>query len=233
MALYNEIALNTLGGGSNSKNIGTSNHPIVMVDNYIYLQHLNEFIVIPQYPEQIADTVQTQFNQADILSSSAPIFSYAHSGPRSFQVELHLHRDLMRDVNYGVSNVKLSLSDDYIDILVRHLQAAVLPRYAASEKMVDPPIVMVRFGNEIFCKGIINGSLTTTYSGPIMADEKYACVDIAFNITEIDPYDAQSIQSTGSFRGISTTLESNLWKSANKSRLSSSVSSLTSGNITY
>ena len=41
MALYNEIALNTLGGGSNSKNIGTSNHPIVMVDNYIYLQHLN------------------------------------------------------------------------------------------------------------------------------------------------------------------------------------------------
>jgi len=212
---------------SNTKNVGTKNHPIVMIDNYIYLKHLDEFIIIPQYPEQIADTVQANFNSTTVLSRSAPIFSYANSGPRSFQVELHLHRDLMYDVNYQVSNMKVSLGDDYIDTLVKHLQACVLPKYSASEKMVDPPIVIVRFGNDIFCKGIINGSLTTTYSGPIRRDEKYSVIDLAFNITEIDPYDAESVQQMGSFRGISTDLESSIWKSASRS------SGLTSQNITY
>ena len=85
------------------------------------------------------------------------------------------------------------------------------------KKMVDPPIIALRFGNDIFCKGIINGSLTTTYSGPILQNNKYAEVSIAFNITEIDPYDADTIVKTGSFRGLSTTLERNLWKTSDTS----------------
>ena len=87
------------------------------------------------------------------------------------------------------------------------MQASVLPRYSASEKMVNPPMVALRFGNEISCKGVLTGGLTTTYSGPILASDKYAEVTIDFAITEVDPYDAESIIEYGSFRGLSTSLE--------------------------
>ena len=66
----------------------------------------------------------------------------------------------------------------YVDILVNQLQAAALPRYAAAEKMVNPPIIAVRFGNDIFCKGVVHGSVATTYSGPILRTDKYAEVTV-------------------------------------------------------
>lgn len=185
---------------------------LVMIDNYIYLYHTKTFVVIPTYPEQIADTMQASFAQTTVLSRSAPIFAYSNSGPRSFQITLNLHRDLMKDVNFKVSNMKIPVGEDYVDVLIKQMQAAVLPRYSASEKMVDPPIIALRFGNDIFCKGVINGSLTTTYSGPILKTNNYAEVSISFNISEIDPYDADTVVTSGSFRGLSMSLERGLWK---------------------
>ena len=37
-------------------------------------------------------------------------------------------------------------------------------------------------------------------------------VDINFAINEVDPYDAETIMTAGSFRGLNTSLERNLWK---------------------
>lgn len=195
---------------------GKEQSTFVMIDNYIYLYHTDTLIVIPTYPESIADQMQAQYSQTDILSRSAPIFSYSGSGPRSFSVELHLHRDMMNSVNIGASNISVPNLDDedYIDILVKQMQAAVLPRYSSSEKMVNPPMVALRFGNEVSCKGVLNGGVTTTYSGPILASDKYAEVNIQFAITEVDPYDADSVMTIGSLRGINLDLERNIWKPA-------------------
>ena len=107
---------------------------LIMISNYIYLYHTKTFVIIPTYPEQISDTMQASFASTTPLSRSAPIFSYSNSGPRSFQITLSLHRDLMDDVNYKVSNMTVPMGDDYIDVLIRQMQAAVVPRYAASEK---------------------------------------------------------------------------------------------------
>lgn len=189
------------------------NYCFNMIDNYIYLYHTKTLIAIPTFPEQLQDAMSATFNPTTILGLSAPIQTYANSGPRTFSVTLDLHRDMMTEINTDVSNLKLDdLSrEDYVDILATQIQAAALPRYAASEKMVDPPLVAVRFGDEIFCKGVVNGGVSVTYSGPILSTNKYAHVTIDFTLTEVDPYDAETVLKVGGFRGFSTDLERNLW----------------------
>lgn len=187
-----------------------------MIDNYIYLYHTDTLIAIPTYPESISDAMNINYSTTTPLSRSAPIYSYVNSGPRSFSVSLNLHRDMMNDINVASSNLKISNLDDqdYVDIMIKQLNAAVLPRYAAAEKMVNPPIVAVRFGNDIFCKGVLTGGLTTTYTGPILRTDKYAQVNIDFTISEIDPYDADTVMNLGHFRGLNTTLERRIWKTS-------------------
>lgn len=201
-----------------------------MIDNYIYLYHTKTLIAVPTYPEQIADSMTVTYNQATPLSRSAPIFSYANSGPRVFAVNLKLHRDMMNEVNVAASklNVPDLQKEDYIDIMIRQLQAMALPRYAASEKMVDPPVIAVRFGNDIFCKGIINGNVNATYEMPILTNDKYAIVNVDFQIAEIDPYDADTVLRSGSFRGLNTDLERNVWKIGNSNEVNKVNKNITS-----
>ncbi|WP_300924713.1 hypothetical protein [uncultured Clostridium sp.] len=201
--MSNEVTNNTFNGYK-------------LINNYIYLYHIDKFLLLPTYPERISDTLTSTFNQTTPLARSAPIFSYSHSGPRSMQITLALHRDLMSQINYQASNINLDelgeIGDDYVDVLIKQLQAIALPRYDGANKMVDPPMVALRLGNEIYIKGIVSGSISIEYHGPILDDNKYACVDVAFNITEVDPYDAQSVQTLGSFRGLNKTLERRLFK---------------------
>ena len=184
-----------------------------LITNYIYLYHLDKFILLPTYPESIQDTLSATFSSTNSIGRSAPVFSYSYSGPRSIQVSLTLHRDMMTQINYGNSNLNLEIGDDYVDGMIKALQAVALPRYQAAVKMVNPPMVALRFGNEVYIKGVVNGGISITYSGPILSNDKYAVVAISFTITEVDPYDAESVQTQGSFRGLSKTLERRLYKS--------------------
>lgn len=184
-----------------------------LIENYIYLYHLDTFVILPTYPESITDTLNSTFTSTSILARSAPIYSYSYSGPRNVQFSLSLHRDMMTQINYGVSNLKIELGDDYVDTIVKNLQAIALPKYSASNKMVNPPMIAVRLGNEVFVKGIVNGGITVTKSLPILQDNRYANVDINFVVSEVDPYDAETVATQGSLRGLSRTLERNLFKS--------------------
>lgn len=183
-----------------------------MVDNYVYLYHVKQFIVIPTFPDSLTDTMSVNFSKSTPMSRSAPIYSYSDSGPRSLQINLDLHRDMMTQINVGTSNAKLAVGDDYVDTLVKHLQACALPAYNASQKLVDPPMVAVRFGNEIFIKGVVTGAVSVTYALPILETDKYAHVSVSFNVEEADPYSAQQVMSAGSFRGLDQTLERNIWR---------------------
>lgn len=186
--------------------------PDKMIENYLYMYHTDTFVVLPTYPETITDTLNSTFSETAILSRSAPIYSYSYSGPRQVQITLSLHRDMMTQINYGVSNITLELGDDYVDTIIKQLQAIALPKYMASEKMVNPPMVAVRFGNDIFIKGIVNGGVSVTYSLPILSNGKYAQVQISFTVSEVDPYDAETVMTQGSLRGVSRTLERRLYK---------------------
>jgi hypothetical protein len=183
-----------------------------MIDNYIYLYHVDQFIVIPSFPDSLQDRISVNFNKATPMARSAPIYSYSDSGPRSIQIQLDLHRDMMAQINWGVSNATVELGDDYVDTLIKHIQAAALPAYNASQKIVDPPMVAVRFGNDVFIKGVVVDGVSVTYALPIIAGNKYAHVSVSFTVEEVDPYDAKTVMSAGSFRGLDTTLERNAWK---------------------
>ena len=187
-------------------------HQFQMIDNYLYLYHLDQFFVIPTFPDSLNDTMAVNYNSTIPMARSAPIYSYVNSGPRALQISLDLHRDMMYQINWGVSNAKLVTGDDYVDALVKGVQACALPKYGASNKMVDPPMVAVRFGNDVFIKGVVTGSVSVTYQLPLLDNNKYAHVTVSFNVEEVEPYDAETVLAAGSFRGIDTSLERNFWK---------------------
>ena len=213
-----------------------------MIDNYVYLHHTDTMIILPTFPETITDSTAVSFSATNILTRSAPIYSYSSSGPRSIDISLKLHRDMMHSINVQGSTLKNWTAEygniqrgDYLELLIKQLQAAALPRYGAAEKMVDPPLVTVRFGDEVYCTGVVEGSVSITYSGPILGnaiyDEagnvqydaagnrligngKYAEAAIQFHVQEVDPYDAEAVMLYGSLRGVRSTLDRNEFKRA-------------------
>lgn len=184
-----------------------------LIDNYLYMYHTQQFVILPSYPDSITDSLSANFNSENPMLRSAPIFSYSNSGPRSLEVSIQLQRDLMSQVNLGRSNLKLELGDDYVDTIIKQLQSIALPRYASTTKMVDPPIIALRFGNEVFIKGVVTGGIGVNFKKPILKGDKYSDVTISFSVKEITPYDALSVQENGLMRGLNTTLERKLYRS--------------------
>ena len=191
-----------------------SNFQYRLPESYIYLYHTDEFFIIPQYPEHIADSMQTSFGEQNALSRTAPVFSYNNSVPRTVQVSIRVHRDMMNDVNTSHSNVYFNrgsdivynIDDDYIDVLIKKLQSIALPVYDASSKLVKPPMVAVRFGNEVFIKGVVTGGISVDFEAPILENKKYAIISVQFTVTEVQPYDANQVGALGSFRGLTSGL---------------------------
>lgn len=193
-----------------------------LIDNYIYIYHLNKYVIIPTYPEQIVDKLGSTFGSTNILARTAPIYAYSYSGPRSIQFDITLHRDLMTQLNYSNASFVASagLGEDYVDVLIKALQAMALPKYKVAQiqsamqkgKLIDPPMAAVRFGNTIFIKGVVTGDVSVSYSGPIDSAGKYQQAVVSFTISETDPQDADSILEQGSFRSLETVLSKGLLK---------------------
>ena len=181
----------------------------ILEDNYIYISHLDDgfqFWKLPTWPETITDGMQSRFTPTTALGRTAPVYTFSNSGPRTVQIELPLHRDLMDDVNIGVSNSKLGEGEDYVDNLLRALQAIALPRYNLQNKAIEPPLVAIRISNEIFIKGVVTDGISVTYEKPILSNGKYASIKVSITITEVDPYDATEVFKNGGFRGVVKSL---------------------------
>lgn len=183
-------------------------------NNYIYIYHLpsdltgeGTYLYIPVWPDTISDKIDTSFNEENALSRSAPVITYSNSGPRTVTFDLELHRDMMDEANINLAKLKLEDTEDYIDYLIRSLQAISLPTYHAGNKEVEPPMVAIRFGNDIFVKGVVSSGIGVEYKKPILTNNKYALCNISFSVTEVDPMDAISIQKVGSFRNIAKSFK--------------------------
>ena len=185
----------------------------LLPNNYLYISHLDEefqFWQLPCTPETISDSMASTFNETSALGRSAPVFTYSKSGPRTVQVSLKFHRDMMDVLNAGTSNVALKLGDDYVDALIKALQAIALPRYNLSNKAVEPPLVALRLSQEVFIKGVVTSAIGLEYALPILSNGKYAQVSISFTVSEVDPYDATTVFQNGSFRGVVKTLKTGM-----------------------
>jgi len=107
----------------------------------------------------------------------------------------------MWQLNYeNLSLAGAVIDDDYVDLMARKIQGAALPEYAVSDKMVSPPMVAVKIGNEIFIKGVVTGSVGVVFKPPILKNGKFANLDISFTVTEVVPYSASKAMELGSYR---------------------------------
>lgn len=188
------------------------------INNYIYFYHLEKFCVLPDCPENVQDTMPSSFSSTNALARTAPVFSYNNSGPRRVTVGFEFHRDMLNDINRNVSNLKDNVvdfsGDDYIDTLIKYLQAVSMPRYneySSGAKTVIPPMVAIRFENDIFIKGVVENGIQVTYKKPILISGKYAVIDIQFTVSEVEPYDADYVVEAGSFRGLTRTFKSGIY----------------------
>lgn len=178
----------------------------ILPDCYLYISHLDEnfkYWQLPGYPDDITDTMQSEFSPNTALGRTAPVYTFSNSGPRTIQIKIRFHRDMFEEMP---SNVVPLEGEDKAESFIHALQAIAVPKYNLSNKAIEPPLVAIRFGQEVFIKGIVSGGVSVTYGKPILVNEKYATVEVSFTVSEVDPYDATTVFQNGSFRGLTATL---------------------------
>lgn len=193
----------------------------ILPDCYLYISHLDEghqYWMLPGYPDKVTDSMQSSFQENSALGRSAPIYTFSSSGPRTVQINLSFHRDMFEDINQfqypNGSNGRFAYdekdpsvaAEDMAEKFIHAIQAIAIPKYNLSNKAIEPPLVAIRLGKEVFIKGIVSGNVSVTYGKPILSNEKYAIIEIGFTVSEVDPYDASTVFKNGSFRGLTATL---------------------------
>lgn len=184
----------------------------ILPDCYLYISHLDEgyqYWQLPGYPENVTDSMSSNFATSTALGRSAPVYTFSNAGPRTVNITLRFHRDMFEAENEKLkmyNNVILRDGEDQAEGFIHALQAIAVPKYNLSNKAIEPPLVAVRLGREIFIKGIVSGNINVTYGKPILVNEKYATMEVAFTISEVDPYDSSTVFTNGSFRGLTATL---------------------------
>jgi hypothetical protein len=184
----------------------------ILPDCYIYISHLDlpeeaKYWQLPGYPDKVTDQMNSSFQENSALGRSAPVYTFSNSGPRTIQINLSFHRDMFDEMP---TNVALKDGEDKSESFIHALRAIAVPKYNLANKAIEPPLVAIRLGREVFIKGIVSGGVSVTYGKPILANEKYAIIDISFTVSEVDPYDASTVFKNGSFRGLTATLRSGL-----------------------
>lgn len=182
----------------------------ILPDCYLYISHLDEgyqYWQLPGYPEKVTDQMGSTFQENSALGRSAPVYTFSHSGPRSINISLEFHRDMFDEMP---SNVVPRDGEDKSESFIHAIQAIAVPKYNLSNKAIEPPLVAIRLGREVFIKGIVSGGVSVTYGKPILSNEKYAIVGISFTVSEVDPYDSSTVFKNGSFRGLTATLRSGM-----------------------
>jgi hypothetical protein len=220
MAMY---ATKADGGGStrasdNKNNIGgNSIIDRILPDCYLYISHLdNEFQYwqLPGYPDEVTDQMDSAFTPTTALGRSAPVYTFSSSGPRTVQISLSFHRDMFEDINQFHINEFNDRTyrdgDDLCEHFIHALQAIAVPKYNLNNKAIEPPLVAIRLGREVFIKGVVTSGIGVTYGKPILVNEKYATMKISFTIAEVDPYDSTTVFTNGSFRGLTQTLRTGM-----------------------
>lgn len=175
--------------------------------NFIYIYQTEQAFILPEYPDSVSDKMNSTFQQTQALSRTAPVFTYSNSGPRQVQIQLHLHRDMLNEVNGTNGTMSLEEDEEPIDALIRVLQSIALPTFNAAKMQVTPPMVAVRLGDSIFVKGVVIGGVSIDYQKPVLEDNKYAQVTLSFEVYETEPFDAVSVSQLGSFRGVTSTFK--------------------------
>ena len=149
-----------------------------------YTQYLLE---LPLYPDQVNESISTQWNTQKVLGRSSPVSAYANTDLKAVNFSLDLHRDLLVGSHSLTKNEMENISDD-IDLTKqaagfqkqtesgpydtrtwyvnanKMFQIACYPQY--TKRGLIPPIVYFVFGQMIL-KGYVTG-YQTEWKKPII-----------------------------------------------------------------
>ena len=144
----------------------------ILPDCYLYISHLDEdyqYWMLPGYPDEVGDNMSSAFGQNTALGRTAPVYTYSSSGPRTIQISLEFHRDMFEEINShaGGKVKKFDSGDDMAETFIKALQSIAVPKYNLSNKAIEPPLVAIRLGSEVFIKGVVDGGVHVTYKKPM------------------------------------------------------------------
>ena len=180
-----------------------------MIEAYIHAYHLDKNFDFPTTPESIQNSFPVNFSEETILGRPAPQITYASSGPRTQNVTIALHRQAFALEN---PDIKLKDNEDAVDNLIKTIIACTVPVFDDPSKALIPPSILCRFGNEACIRGVIQGEVHVTSSGPWLKSGKMAMVQISFTVLEVEPFSAEYAFQHGMLRSISTDLaRSSVW----------------------
>lgn len=183
-----------------------------MVESYIYIYHINKQFFLPVVPDSFTNSLPINFSSTPIPMSSAPLQTFSSAGPRSLAVTLKLNRALFEMDNADEWQWDKTTRENHfkersekMEQLINALSALSLPTYSNSTKLVVPPSILYRAGEEVCISGIVSGNVTISTSG-VWVHGKLSNVDISFTITEVLPFSAEYTAKNGMYRSISTDL---------------------------
>lgn len=173
--------------------------------SYLYIYHLKKEWYLPVLPQGITNSLPISFSPTPIPLSSAPLQTFSSAGPRTVSITLKMHRKMfeLEDKKNGAKKMEELIND---------ISALALPKYTSASKLVVPPTVLYRAGNEVCIRGIVSGNVSITTSGAWQRDGKLSEIDIQFTIVEVEAFSAEYAQNHGVLRSIPTDLTRSVWQ---------------------
>lgn len=160
-----------------------------MVDSWIYCYHLDKLFYIPVTPDTLPNNYSPSFNLEEIMNRTAPKASFTGMKGRTLTVNLNIHSQL-----YFLDNPdKPNISKDLIKALV----ACSYPAYELEKSKIIPPSILMKFGKVSTIRGVIEGGVSCTWSGPWLKDGSMAMANVVFQVKETDQYSAEYISNWG------------------------------------
>ena len=132
-------------------------------------------VYLPCYPDEVSDSVSSNWSDQSILGMSSPISSYTGTGYRSVSFSFTLHREMASTFDV-VSNG----NNENIENILRVIRGCVYPEYG--EAGVTPTLVTFVFGN-FRAHGIVR-SVSYAWKKPII-DGNYQVADVQVQMDDV------------------------------------------------
>lgn len=130
---------------------------------------------LPCYPDELSDSVSSNWSDQSILGMSSPISSYTGTGYRSVSFSFTLHREMGDHFNSPSKK-----NNKNIENILRIIRGCVYPNYNTSG--VKPTLTTFVFGN-FRAHGIVR-SISYTWKKPII-NGNYQVADIQVQMDDI------------------------------------------------
>lgn len=159
----------------------------------LHYENTNENVTmnLPVYPEEVTNSITTNYASYDILGRPGSISAYNNTGDITTQFSLHMHRELKTPGGMTIQSLYQTDDKPYeidlasfnkIDKIVSLIEAGQYPYLNSIGSASYAPIMTYKFGDTLIVGK--QTSCNTKWSGPKI-EGKYMDVTINISITNV------------------------------------------------